>query len=100
MRRRNVTGYRVAYYRSEQGMSQDTLTARLQCEGMDITRDVLANKESGRTEITDEDLKYFHRALQVPITWLFPHDVQKNDEKFARGWPARKLKAKRRNGKS
>ena len=78
-------------------MSQDTLTARLQCEGMDITREVLANKESGRTEITDKDLEYFHLALQVPIAWLFSHDVQKNEEKFARRWAARKLKTKSRN---
>lgn len=99
MRRRNVTGSRVAYVRMEQDMTQDTLTARLQCEGLDISRDVLANMESGRTEINDDDLRFFQRALRVPIILLFSKEVRDLDEKFALRLANQKLKAQSRNAK-
>jgi transcriptional regulator with XRE-family HTH domain len=99
MRRRNVTGRRVAYLRSEQNMTQDTLAARLQCEGLDVTREVVSNMENGRTQIPDDYLPYFQKALRVPIVLLFPKDVQALDEKFSRRHAA-KLKTRSRNGKS
>jgi transcriptional regulator with XRE-family HTH domain len=99
MRRRNVTGRRLAYLRSEQEMSQDTLAARLQCEGLDITRDVVANMECGRTEIPDDYLRFLQKALRVPIVLFFSKEVQDLDEKFARLRAAR-LKRRLRNGKS
>ena len=98
MRRRNVTGRRIAYLRSEQNMSQDMLIARLQLLGFDITRDVLANMESGRTRIDDDDLPYFQKALRVPIILFYSKEVRELDEKFSR-LRAEKLK-RQRNGKS
>jgi transcriptional regulator with XRE-family HTH domain len=89
MHRRNVTGRRVAYLRSEQNLSQDMLTARLQCQGMKITREVLANMECGRTVITDGDLQYFLKALHVPIRLFFSEDIRELDEKFAHHRAAR-----------
>jgi transcriptional regulator with XRE-family HTH domain len=80
---RNVTGRRIAYVRSEQNLSQEILAARLQCEGLDISREVLANIESGRTKVTDDYLPYFQRALRVPIVRFFPQDVQDLDAQFA-----------------
>jgi transcriptional regulator with XRE-family HTH domain len=80
-------------------MSQDTLAARLQCEGLDITRDVVANMESGRTEIPDDYLRFLQKALRVPIALFFSKEVQDLDEKFARLRAAR-LKKRSRNGKS
>jgi transcriptional regulator with XRE-family HTH domain len=100
MRRRNVTGRRLAYLRSEKNMSQDTLAARLQCEGLDISRDVLANIESGRTEVPDDYLRFFQKALCVPIVLFFSKEVQDLDEKFARQVADQKLKTNSRNAKS
>ncbi|MGH7975422.1 MAG: helix-turn-helix domain-containing protein [Limisphaerales bacterium] len=100
MRRRNVTGRRLAYLRSEKNMSQDTLAARLQCEGLDISRDVLANIESGRTEVPDDYLRFFQKALRVPIVLFFSKEVQDLDEKFARQVAEQKLKTSSRNVKS
>jgi transcriptional regulator with XRE-family HTH domain len=100
MRRRNVTGRRVAYLRSEQNMTQDTLAARLQCEGLDISRVVLANIESGRTEVPDDYLPYFQKALRVSIVLLFSKEVQDLNEKFVRRAADLKLKTNSRNAKS
>ena len=83
MRRRNVIGRMVARLRYERNWSQDILVARLQCEGLDISRDVLANIETGRTEVPDAFIPYFQRALRVQIIRLFPQDVQDLDAKLA-----------------
>jgi len=92
MRQQNVTGRRIAYVRSEQNLSQETLAARLQCDGLDISRQMLANIETGRKEVNDKMLPHFQRALQVPIVRLFAQDVQDLDAKFATV-PAGSLKA-------
>ena len=83
MRRRNVIGRMVSRLRYERNWTQDTLVARLQCEGLDISRDVLANIETGRTEVTDDFIPYFQRALRVQIVRLFAKDTQDFDEKLA-----------------
>ena len=83
MRQRNVTGRGIAYVRSHQDLSQDNLVARLQCDGWDITRDVLANIEIGRTNVEDYMLPYFQRALGVPIARFFSQAVREDDAKFA-----------------
>jgi transcriptional regulator with XRE-family HTH domain len=75
------------------------LTARLQCQGMEITRDVLASMESGRTVITDDDLLHFLKALRVPLRQFFSTDIQELDEKFATRRAA-KLNAHVPNGKN
>jgi transcriptional regulator with XRE-family HTH domain len=97
---RNVTGRRIAYLRSEQNLSQEVLVARLQCEGLDISRDVLANIETGRTEVKDAVLPYFQRALRVQIVRLFPKCVEVLEEKFALRAAARSMKTRSHNAKS
>jgi transcriptional regulator with XRE-family HTH domain len=83
MHRWNVTGRGIAYERSQQNMSQETLVARLQCDGLDISRDVLANIETGRKRVGDFMLPYFQRALGVPITRFFPQEVREYDARLA-----------------
>jgi transcriptional regulator with XRE-family HTH domain len=83
MRQRNVTGRGIAYVRSQQNLSQDNLVARLQCDGFDITRDVLANIETGRKRVEDGMLPYFQRALGVPIARFFSQAVRDDDARFA-----------------
>jgi transcriptional regulator with XRE-family HTH domain len=97
---RNFIGRRIAYLRSERNLSQEVLVARLQCEGLDISRDVLANIETGRTEVKDALLPYFQRALRVQIVRLFPTCVQVLDEKLAVRAGVRSLKTRSCNGKS
>lgn len=83
MRQHNVTGRGIAYVRSQQNLSQDNLVARLQCDGLDISRDVLANIETGRKRVEDGMLPYFQRALGVPIARFFSQAVRDDDARFA-----------------
>lgn len=76
MESRNATGRQIAYLRSQQNLSQENLVARLQIGGLDITRDVLANMETGRTEVPDIFLPHFQRALGVSIVLFFPKEVR------------------------
>jgi len=83
MGQQNVTGRGIAYVRSQQDLSQETLVARLQCDGLDINRQMLANMEIGRKRVEDYMLPYFQRALGVPIVRFFSQAVRDNDAKFA-----------------
>lgn len=83
MRPQNVTGRGIAYVRSQQNLSQEILAARLQCDGLDISRQMLANIEIGRKRVEDIMLPYFQRALCVPIVRFFSQEVRDNDAKLA-----------------
>ena len=81
--RLNVIGRMVAKLRFEFGWTQDTLVARMQCRGVEITRDVLANIESGRTKATDLHLLGFQRAFDRQIICFFPLEIQGLDAAIA-----------------
>lgn len=83
MRRLNIIGRTVARLRFERGWTQEILAARLQCEGANISRDMLANIESGRSQITDRHIEGFQKVFQVRIVTLFPNPVQELDAKLA-----------------
>lgn len=83
MRRQNITGRGIAYVRSWQNLSQEALAARLQCDGLDISRQMLANIETGRKRVEDEMLPFFQRALRVPIICFFSREVREFDVKLA-----------------
>jgi transcriptional regulator with XRE-family HTH domain len=97
---RNITGRGIAYVRSEQNLSQEILAAKLQCEGLDISRDVLANIETGRAEVKDDFLPFFQRALGVPIVRFFSQEVRDLDAILAARDAARSLKTRSRNASS
>ena len=80
----NVLGSFLAKKRHELGLSQEITAARLQREGVDVSRQMLANMECGRTQITDKHLIGFQKVFRICIIRLFPLDVQASDEKFAR----------------
>ncbi len=84
MRRRNVIGRIVSRLRSERNWSQDVLAARLQCEGVDVSRDMLARIELGITKVSDEFILGLQRVFRIPIIQLFPQDVQDLDEQLAK----------------
>ena len=83
MRRLNIIGRAVARLRFERGWTQEILAARLQCAGANISRDMLANLESGRSQITDEHIQAFQKVFEVCIVKLFPDPVQELDAKLA-----------------
>jgi transcriptional regulator with XRE-family HTH domain len=95
MRRLNVIGALVAKLRFERNWTQELLAARLQREGVDVSRDMLANIESGRTQITDEHIMGLQKAFGTQIIRLFPLAVQALDEKYAQREHNRPLKKPR-----
>lgn len=84
MRRLNVIGQTIARLRSQRGWTQKTLMAKLQCQGVDITRDVLANIESGRTKVTDEHIIGCHHVFRVRLVLLFPKAVQHFEQELVK----------------
>ena len=84
MRRLNVIGPMIRRLRFQRDWTQDVLVARMQCRGVEMTRDILASIETCRTKATDEHLLGFQRVFQVRIIRLFPSDVQHLDEQMGR----------------
>ncbi len=78
----NVIGSFLAKKRHELGLSQEFMAARLQREGEDVSRQMLANMECGRTQITDKHLIGFQKVFRTCIIRLFPLEVQASDEQF------------------
>ncbi len=75
MNRSNVIGPSIAKLRNERKWTQEMLAAKLQIQGCDITRDVIANIESRRSPVTDKQIIYFMRVFQAPLTEIFPSDA-------------------------
>ena len=80
----NVIGSFLAKKRHELGLSQEITAARLQREGVDVSRQMLANMERGRTQITDKHLIGFQKVFRTCLIRLFPLEIQILDEQFAR----------------
>ena len=83
MQRLNVIGPLLAKTRQELGLSQEFMAARLQRGGVDVSRQMLANMESGRTQITDKHLIGFQKVFRTCLIRLFPLEIQILDEQFA-----------------
>jgi transcriptional regulator with XRE-family HTH domain len=83
MKHLNVIGPVVVKLRLERGWTQEITAARLQCQGLDVSRDMLANIESGRTQVTDIHIMAFQKVFGLRIVLLFPKTVQELDGKFA-----------------
>ena len=99
MRRRNAIGRVVSRLRFERNWSQDVLAARLQCEGVDVSRDMLANIESGRSKVTEDFIIGCQRVFQIQIILLFSKEVRELDEKLAQRNAAKSSKSRPRNAK-
>ena len=99
MRRRNTIGQGVAKLRFELGWTQDWLAARMQCHGVDVSREVVSNIESGRTQANDLHIMGFQKAFGVRITRLFPKAVQELDDQYAAREKLRPLKKPRSPGR-
>src|SRR5260221_10753142 len=93
MSRLNIIGRAVARLRFERGWTQDLLAARLQCQGADVSRQMLANIESGRTQVTDVHIVAFQKVFGVRVARLFPETVQELDGKLTEREEDSRLKA-------
>jgi transcriptional regulator with XRE-family HTH domain len=70
-RTKNMVGPKIRKLRSARGLSQSKLAMRLQLDGLDVSRDVLAQMECQRHCIRDNHIFYFARVLAVNVSEIF-----------------------------
>lgn len=63
--RNNVCGMQIAYYRKKLGKSQRELADALQLLGLDIDKNAIQRMEAGKRFVTDIELVYLVRVLNV-----------------------------------
>ena len=66
----NVCGQQVAQYRRQLKLSQRALADALQVSGLDIDKNAIQRIESGKRFVTDIELVFLSRVLQVSINDL------------------------------
>jgi transcriptional regulator with XRE-family HTH domain len=74
MRPLNDIGPQVRMLRIRRGWTQDTLAARLQIGGWDISREGLAKVETQRHQVLVEQLRVLMRVFQVGFDAFLPKE--------------------------
>lgn len=69
--RNNICGVNIARHRKEQRLSQRALADRLQLIGLDIDKNAVQRVESGQRFITDIELQFFCKVLNVTFDQLY-----------------------------
>lgn len=69
---KNIVGPRVreARFKHKPSMTQESLAARLQLAGLDLSRTAIAKIEIGYREVSDVELRELARVLGVSADWL------------------------------
>ena len=68
----NVIGPQLRQQREAMGMTQDQLAAKCQVLGFDLTRGTLAKIESRVRSVSDHEIPFLAKALNIPMVALFP----------------------------
>jgi hypothetical protein len=84
MRRKNITGRQLAYWRNQYRWTQKTLAARLQCLGFGISREMVANIEAGLRGVEDNWLVGFQKVFRLPVIRFFPQEIQDSDADYCK----------------
>ena len=71
----NIVGERVRLLRKHAGLSQEELAAKIQLEGLDRTQKAVSRIETGSRIVSDYELLYLCRALNVPLWELLPDQI-------------------------
>lgn len=66
----NICGKQISFYRKQMKKSQRELADALQLLGLDIDKNAVQRIESGKRFVTDIELVYFSRALNVSYETL------------------------------
>lgn len=72
MQRQNIIGEQVKRLRVQRQWTQQTLAAKLQTAGLDVSRSSIAKVEARLIGVTDYELFYFACVFQVSLYELFP----------------------------
>ena len=73
---RNTVGPLIRKYRSQKGLTQEALAAKLQVAGLDMDRAAVAKVESQIRSVFDYELAVMARVLKVSAEKLFPSDSE------------------------
>lgn len=68
----NIIGPKVRQLREQHGLTQDQVAAKCQVLGFDLTRGTLAKIESRVRAVSDHEVPFLAKALEVSIEALFP----------------------------
>lgn len=67
----NDIGHNLAKLRMQRGLTQEQLAAKLQISGADISRQVLANIESRRRRVNEQQIRALMKVLRCSLDELF-----------------------------
>lgn len=68
----NLVGPQIRRLRVEAGLSQESLAAKLQVAGWDLSRGGLSKIEARLRRVNDAELWLLAKTLSCPLTDLFP----------------------------
>lgn len=71
----NLVGPQVRQLRNQKGWTQESLAAKLQVEGWDVSRESLAKLESQFRRAPDCELLFLAKVLGVELVDLFPNEL-------------------------
>lgn len=71
-----VIGNNIRTLREKAGMTQDLLAARLQLEGLDITRSAIAKIEVGQRHLYPDEILLIKKILNVSFDDIFNYEEQ------------------------
>lgn len=66
----NKAGDRIRMARTVNKLKQDDVIAKLQLEGINISRNTLSRIEIGERYVTDLELLALSKTLNVSVSWL------------------------------
>jgi transcriptional regulator with XRE-family HTH domain len=72
---RNLIGPRIRYLRKKKDITQESLAAKLQLQGIKIDRPMISKIECQTREVYDFEAFAIARALQIDISELFKDKV-------------------------
>ena len=73
MKHRNIIGPQIRKLRYQRGWSQEQLTAKLQLEGLDVSRASLGRIENGQQAVYDFEILAFCHVFHVDEQALHPN---------------------------
>ena len=73
--RNNICGTQIARYRKAQGKSQREFADVLQILGLDVDKNAIQRIEAGKRFVTDIELVYIAKALNVTYETLLEYDI-------------------------
>src|SRR4051794_23857500 len=71
----NLVGPQVRHLRTRVDWTQETLAAKLQVEGWDVSRESLAKLESQFRRVPDCELLFLAKVFGVDVRALFPKTI-------------------------